>query len=421
MNLLSCIALLVSVVLCRPLRMISHGSRRCVTFLKPHTLSFGSFDDLDLGKSILGGDGDTPKLKNNEKCTIFVGNLPFETTDLDLIELAKNYGVPIDSILSARIATKFNTNRSRGFGYLEFASEHVAQNSLKIMEANGGDEGLRIADRTLKLDLDVGMDAPKGARTRTSRTSAEFSLFLGNLDFSLDNLIVENFVQEMIAERVVLQSNILKNREQMRINKIRNKGLDEFEMESDEDIRSQGKGNIASEGPNSELAEGLAALQTFLSTPVRVKVATDPATGRSKGFGKCFFSAESSRDFALEALQMTELNGRELTVAVTKREGAAHPPREHRERDKSSTSIFLGNLSFETTADDILSLLTDVLGPSRVTSIRLAAEPYTGKAKGFGHVDLKNAEDCERAVDMINGMTLLGRPIRVDYATNTKE
>tara|TARA_A100001035_G_C27554442_1_gene395670 strand:- start:96 stop:626 length:531 start_codon:yes stop_codon:yes gene_type:complete len=158
-----------------------------------------------------------------------------------------------------------------------------------------------------------------------------------------------------------------------------------------------------------------------------VKIANDAVTGRSRGFGRAFFDSETSRDFALEALQMSELNGRDLTVAVTKKRKEperggpfdnSRPPRQDRERDFSSTSIFVGNLAFEATADDIADLIADVLGPSRIASVRLASDPYTGKAKGFGHVDLKSGEDCERAVDMVNGMNLLGRNIRVDFASN---
>ena len=134
---------------------------------------------------------------------------------------------------------------------------------------------------------------------------------------------------------------------------------------------------------------------------------------------------------------MSDINGRELTVAISKkREGYGdhtldkalqgtrngnnyRPDSGRRGQGVPSTSIFVGNLAFEATADDVADIITEVLGHSRITSVRLACDPYTGKARGFGHVDLRSTEDCERAVNTINGMPLLGRNIRVDYASNS--
>lgn len=354
---------------------------------------------------MFGGNGVNKQNANTEKRAIFVGNLPFTVTNDGLKMLAESNGVSPEAIMSARIATKFNTGRSRGFGYLEFSSESVASQNLEKMKASGGKAGIRIEDRVLKLDLDHGIDGPNKGR-RTARTSADYSLFLGNLDFALDNLVAEDFVKDMIAERVELQANVLKNSEQLRLNKLRNRGLSETEQNE--------------EAGAAALADDLAALQSFLSTPIRVKIAHDATSGRSRGFGRVFFDSECSRDFALDALQMSELNGREVTVAVTQKRDGPHdkaPPRE-RKRDYSSNSIFVGNLAFDTSADDIADIITDILGPSRITSVRLARDPYTGRAKGYGHVDLKSGADCERAVDMMSGMTLLGRNIRVDFASN---
>ena len=80
----------------------------------------------------------------------------------------------------------------------------------------------------------------------------------------------------------------------------------------------------------------------------------------------------------------------------------------------------MGNLPFEATADTVVDMVEDVLGPNRIVSVRLAQDPFTGRPKGFGHLDLKSTEDCERAVAMMDGMALSGRPLRVDFASNSK-
>lgn len=227
-------------------------------------------------------------------------------------------------------------------------------------------------------------------------------------------------MRHRIAERVDLQSNILRNDEQLGTKRLRNEDVPHHEQD---DVN----GSVA-------LTDGLAALKSFLTSPIRVKIARDGATGKSKGFGRVLFDSESSRNFALEALRMSELNGRELTVAITKkRADFSDDPRDkalQRDRDgdryrpdkprggRDSNSIFVGNLAFGATADDVVNIISEVLGHSRISSVRLASDPYTGKAKGFGHVDLRSFEDCERAVNMMNGMSFLGRNIRVDYASN---
>lgn len=47
--------------------------------------------------------------------TLYVGNLPWSTSDVDLAELFRNYG----TVLSSRIITDKETGRSRGFGFVE--------------------------------------------------------------------------------------------------------------------------------------------------------------------------------------------------------------------------------------------------------------------------------------------------------------
>lgn len=389
-----------------------------------------SWDDFgDMGEDMFGGADKGPVGDVEKKC-IFVGNLPFETTDQDLRKLVEEKGVSGDAILSSRIATKFN-GRSRGFGYLEFSSSNAASENLEALVGVSKEEGgLHIGDRTLKLDLDVGLDGPNKGR-RHARTYNDFSLFLGNLDFACDSLVVEDFIREMLQEKVTRELNIMKNKEQMRRNREQNKAIDEEEEESeggDDEDNSRDEAQESTPGTAEEI-------ESLRATPLRVKIAKDAVSGRSRGFAKAYFDSERSRDFALEALQMTELNGRELTVAVSKKRSndedspwgggasslsSSRSGRKEADPDaRNSRSIFVGNLPFEATADSVVDMVEDVLGPNRIVSVRLAQDPYTGRPKGYGHLDLKSVEDCERAVSLMDGMNLSGRPLRVDFASNS--
>ncbi len=67
---------------------------------------------------------------------IYVGNLPWSTTDADLQELFEQVG----SVTSARVITDRETGRSRGFGFVEMSQE---DGQKAIGELNGQDVGGR--------------------------------------------------------------------------------------------------------------------------------------------------------------------------------------------------------------------------------------------------------------------------------------
>lgn len=51
--------------------------------------------------------------------SVFVGNLPWSTTDTDLHDLFSQYG----EVKRAKIVTDRETNRSRGFGFVDMEEE----------------------------------------------------------------------------------------------------------------------------------------------------------------------------------------------------------------------------------------------------------------------------------------------------------
>lgn len=73
---------------------------------------------------------------------IFVGNLSFDTTERDLEAAFAAYG----AVTSARIATDRETNRPRGFGFVEMANQAEAQAAI------GGLNGSQLQGRTLTVN-----------------------------------------------------------------------------------------------------------------------------------------------------------------------------------------------------------------------------------------------------------------------------
>ena len=75
--------------------------------------------------------------------------------------------------------------------------------------------------------------------------------------------------------------------------------------------------------------------------------------------------------------------------------------------------IFVGNLSWDAT-EDALRQLFEAYG--EVISIRIVQDPYTGRSKGFGFVEMKDAAAGQAACDALNDSDFLGRPLRVSPA-----
>ncbi len=73
---------------------------------------------------------------------IYVGNLSFDTTERELETAFASYG----EVQSARLATDRDTNRPRGFGFVEMANQTEAQNAI------AGLNGQELQGRTLTVN-----------------------------------------------------------------------------------------------------------------------------------------------------------------------------------------------------------------------------------------------------------------------------
>lgn len=60
---------------------------------------------------------------------LYVGGLPYSTTDQELEELFATYG----TVVSAKVITDKETNRSRGFGFVEIESSEDAQKAIQAL------------------------------------------------------------------------------------------------------------------------------------------------------------------------------------------------------------------------------------------------------------------------------------------------
>lgn len=75
-------------------------------------------------------------------------------------------------------------------------------------------------------------------------------------------------------------------------------------------------------------------------------------------------------------------------------------------------TIYVGNLPFSSTEEDIRSLFE---AHGTVQSVKLIADRDTGKPRGFGFVQM-DAEEAEAAIEALNGYELGGRALRINEA-----
>ena len=78
-----------------------------------------------------------------------------------------------------------------------------------------------------------------------------------------------------------------------------------------------------------------------------------------------------------------------------------------------SAKLFVGNLSFETTSDEIRDLFSEV-GP--VESCQVITDRDTGRSKGFGFVEMNSKSGADAAKAKFDGQDLHGRALKVDEA-----
>lgn len=73
---------------------------------------------------------------------LYVGNLSYSLSDSDLEQAFSEYG----EVLSAKIIMDRETNRSKGFGFVEFGSNEAATNAINAMN------GKEVSGRTLVVN-----------------------------------------------------------------------------------------------------------------------------------------------------------------------------------------------------------------------------------------------------------------------------
>jgi RNA recognition motif-containing protein len=83
-----------------------------------------------------------------------------------------------------------------------------------------------------------------------------------------------------------------------------------------------------------------------------------------------------------------------------------------------STNIYVGNLPFSATEDEVRDLFA---AHGAVTSVTLIVDRETGRLRGFGFVEMEDDQDANAAIEALNGSELQGRSLTVNVARPREE
>lgn len=76
-------------------------------------------------------------------------------------------------------------------------------------------------------------------------------------------------------------------------------------------------------------------------------------------------------------------------------------------------SLFVGNVSFQTTEGDLSSLFGAF---GEITRVQIMTDRDTGRSRGFAFVEMTNDEDATKAIGALNGKEVGGRALNVNEA-----
>jgi RNA recognition motif-containing protein len=88
-------------------------------------------------------------------------------------------------------------------------------------------------------------------------------------------------------------------------------------------------------------------------------------------------------------------------------------PETNEGRKIMAMKLYVGNLSWNTTNQDLIELFNGV-GP--VTSANIIEDRETGRSRGFGFVEMENQSDGENAIAQLHGKEIDGRELKVNEA-----
>mmetsp|Transcript_13439 Transcript_13439/g.27425 ORF Transcript_13439/g.27425 Transcript_13439/m.27425 type:complete len:270 (-) Transcript_13439:31-840(-) len=133
-------------------------------------------------------------------------------------------------------------------------------------------------------------------------------------------------------------------------------------------------------------------------------------SGRKRGLAFVTMATRESAEAAIRAMDNAELDGRVLKVNESRPKGAPPPGQDF--NPSSEMKLYVGNLSFDTTQEQVNQLFAQY---GTISDCFLPNDRQTGRPRGFAFVTMP-ATEAQNAIQMLNGFELNGRPIQCNQA-----
>lgn len=128
-------------------------------------------------------------------------------------------------------------------------------------------------------------------------------------------------------------------------------------------------------------------------------------------YGFVWFTTQEAMETAVNGTNASFWHGRRIQVS----------PRAPRTGDRPGVgrsngptkSLYVGNIPYETTDAELNRIFREL---SNVVDVRVAVDRTTGWPRGFAHADFSDVESCTEGLKKLQGTTIGGRELRLDYA-----
>lgn len=171
---------------------------------------------------------------------------------------------------------------------------------------------------------------------------------------------------------------------------------------------------LVSSLPVTATARDIATYFSQCGTIRDVRLITDRNHKVAKGFAYVEFETPDQATVGL-GLTGKLFQNRTLVVAPTQNE--KNRANEAKEAMKAAagaaalpTKVYVGSLHFNVTEDAVRSIFQPF---GAVLEVQIHRDPTTGISRGFGFVTFATQQEAKRAITELNGLEVLGRPIKV--------
>jgi len=80
--------------------------------------------------------------------------------------------------------------------------------------------------------------------------------------------------------------------------------------------------------------------------------------------------------------------------------------------------LYVGNIPFGASEEDLQKLFSEA---GAIQSAKIVINPYSGRSRGFGFVEMASKAEAEKAISLFNGKTFMDRTLTVSEARPQKK